>query len=68
MDPSPKLTTMSVTRRQTQENEIMPCIFSDQQGFKLDFNNNRNPLKSLHMENEKLSLLNDPCVKEEIKK
>jgi endonuclease/exonuclease/phosphatase family metal-dependent hydrolase len=47
--------------------EISPCILSDHHGLQLDFNNNRNnrkPANSWKLNN----LLNNHCVKEEIKK
>jgi hypothetical protein len=51
-----------------QKIEIMPCILSDHQGLKLDFNNNRNTRKPTYSWNLSNSLINDLWLRKEIKK
>jgi hypothetical protein len=47
--------------------EVIACIVSDQDGVRLDFNNNKNKTKSTYSLKLHNSLLNDNLVRKEIK-
>jgi hypothetical protein len=68
MNPSPELTIVCHKARlnRYKKNEITPCILSDHYGLKLDFKN-RSTRKLTHSWKLNSFLLNDLCVREEIK-
>jgi hypothetical protein len=57
-----------ITLNRLKKIEIIPCILSDHQRLRLDFNNNLNNRKPTYSWKLNNSLLNDNLAREEIKK